>query len=431
MRVYLPDKNKTYLLAVSGGVDSMALLHYFYSLSYRIRVAHCNFQLRGIEADLDAKLVKQWCKERDIECFTKHFHTSVYAAENKLSIQVAARRLRYSFFKDIMDKHAIDYLLTAHHRDDNVETAFFYFLRGTSIQGLCGIPRKNDSIIRPFLQVTKKEIECYAHENQVPFREDGSNRKEDYTRNKFRLSIIPELKKVFPTLEENIANNIERLTEVNQIYKQQIEIYRKKLIEVRGKDFYIPLLKLKNISPLNTVLYELLKPFGFKSEQTLEFVQLMQGHTGSYIQNDEYRVIKNRNFFIVTRRNAAESEQILISKEMNLVQKETWSIAMKSMDILDFKLHKEMTYCSLDASKLVWPLILRKWKQGDYMYPFGMQKKKKIAKILIDAKMPLHEKENVWVVESDKKIVWLVGMKADNRFRITPQTKDVLELKLK
>ena len=279
--------------------------------------------------------------------------------------------------------------------------------------------------------MSKQDIETYAHEHNVPFRLDESNLKQEYTRNKLRLTIIPELKQMFPSFEQNMVHNIERLSEVNQLYMQQIELYRKKLVEPRGKDFYIPLLKLKYITPLHTVLYELIKPFGFSSDQVPEVIQLMHGHTGSYIQSKEYRIIKNRNFFIITSAVSTESEQILIQPETKEIQTSSFGLSIKSSPASDYMLKKESSICAVDASLFVWPLVLRKWKQGDYMYPFGMQKKKKIAKILIDAKMPLHEKENVWVLESGKRIVWLVGIKADNRFKITSPCKEVIELKVK
>lgn len=431
MKLDSPDLSKTYLIAVSGGVDSMVLAHCFKSLCCRFRIAHCNFQLRGIEADLDTKLVKKWCSENNIECDTRHFHTTAYAAEHKLSIQVAARQLRYTFFNEIMSNHQIDYLVTAHHRDDNIETVLFHFFRGTGISGLCGIPSGNHSIIRPLLHVSKQDIETYAYEHNVPFRLDESNLKQEYTRNKLRLAIIPELKQMFPSFEQNMVHNIERLSEVNELYMQQIELYKKKLLEPRGKDFYIPLLKLKYITPLQTVLYELIKPFGFSSDQVPEVIQLMHGHTGSYIQSKEYRIIKNRNFFIITSAVSTESEQILIQQETKEIQTNSFSLSIKSSLASDYVLKKESSICALDASLLVWPLVLRKWKQGDYMYPFGMQKKKKVSKILIDAKIPLHEKEQIWVLESDKKIVWVLGIKTDNRFRITSHTKEVVELHLK
>ena len=212
---------------------------------------------------------------------------------------------------------------------------------------------------------------------------------------------------------------------------QQIEIYRRKLLEQRGKDFYIPLLKLRHITPIQTILFELLKPYGFSSHQISEVIQLMHGHTGSYIQSATYRIIKNRNFFIITSLESTQSEQICIEKEMAEIDTKDFILSIKQYNASKFVLKKEKSICSIDASLLAWPLLLRKWKQGDYMYPFGMQKKKKIAKILIDEKVPVHEKENVWVLESDKRIVWLVGIKADNRFKISPQTKEVLELKLK
>lgn len=425
------ESNKSYLLAVSGGVDSMVMADLFRVANCTFSVVHCNFQLREEEAELDTLLVKEWCTKYEIPCFVKYFNTQDFAKQHNLSIQVAARRLRYAYFDDLVAHYHFDNVVTAHHCDDNVETILFHFFRGTGIQGLTGIPTARGYIIRPLLDISKQDLEEYAHKFNVPFRLDISNQKTDYTRNKIRLEVIPQLSSIFPNFKNNMQDNLVRFNEVNQLYKQKVDEIRKTLIEQRGKDYYIPLLKLKKIQPLKTVLFEMLIPFGFTAEQIPQVIDLMNRQTGSYIDSENCRLIRNRNFFIITSKSAPKSEIIVLESSAEEVSTADFELSIKYHTGNNFTFYKDSMHCAIDTSKLVWPLLLRKRRDGDYMYPFGMQKKKKISKILIDAKIPLHEKDKVWVLESDKKIIWVLGIKADNRFRVSENTKEVLEFKLR
>jgi tRNA(Ile)-lysidine synthase len=427
---YLSDQ-KSYLLAVSGGVDSMVLAHLFLQQKFTFSVAHCNFQLRGEESQRETELVQHWCEQHAITCHVKYMQTDAYATEHKLSIQLAARQLRYSFFDELKAIFKYDFIVTAHHRNDTIETVLFNFFRGTGLPGLTGIPAERNGIIRPLLQMSRQEIEEYALLHQVPFRVDSSNLKEDYTRNKMRLTIIPELQNMFPSFEENMIANINRFAEIRMVYEKQIAVYRKKLMEPRGKDFYLPILKLKHIQPLVTILYELVKPFGFSAHQIPEIIALMDRQTGGFIQSDTYRIIKNRNFLILTLLHTSKSDFILLESSTKTVSTSHFTLVLKKQTASKAELKLDTNSCCIDASLVSWPLLLRPWRQGDYLYPFGMEKKKKVAKVLIDAKIPLHEKENCWVIESNRKIVWVLGVKADNRFRITPKTKEVIYFNLK
>lgn len=431
MKIDNLNKSKKYLLTVSGGPDSMVMADMFLKQQINFIVAHCNFQLREIDADLDEELVKKWCAKNYIKCFVKKADTKQFMLDNSCSVQIAAREIRYQFFEDICQQENIEFIATAHHQDDNIETTLFHIFRGTGLQGLQGIPVENKKIIRPILHLSKKEILDYASNNNIEFRDDKSNFKEDYTRNKLRLNIIPQLEEMFPNFKGNIAQNIERMKETNEIYQFQIETYRKKLIEKRGADFYIPILKLKLTNPIQTILYELLKPFHFSFEQSLEVLKLIESQTGCLVENQTHKVIKNRNFFIVTEKSVNHSEILLIEKTNKAITTSDFEMKISTIQKEKFILNKNNSSCSIDANLLAFPLILRKWKQGDYLYPFGMTKKKKVSKVLIDAKIPLHEKEKIWVLESDKKIIWIVGLKTDNRFRITEKTKEVLVFEIK
>ncbi len=421
-------KEKTYLLAVSGGIDSMVMAELFLKHELKFSVAHCNFSLRGEESDGDEILVRIWCDKNKIPFFVKRFETALYAKQHSISIQESARALRYAFFNELLKIHNIDFIATAHHRDDNIETVFFHFLRGTGIKGLTGIPEMNQHIVRPLLHIPKKEIVAYATEYSIEFRNDSSNKKDKYTRNKLRNTILPLITETFPSLNENMAGNIARFNEVNEIYQYAIAIITKKIIEKRGKDFYIPILKLKNSSPIQTITYELIKPFQFNFEQSIALLKLMESQTGSYVQSKTHKIIKNRDFFIITELNNTESEMVLIDAKDTVISCADFDLNFKALSEENRDTAKESLIEMIDADVLQYPLLLRKWRQGDYLYPLGMTKKKKVARVLIDAKISLPEKEKIWVLESDKKIVWIIGIKLDNRFKLHANTKNMLQV---
>lgn len=415
------------LLAVSGGVDSVVLCELCHQAGYAFEIAHANFQLRGEESEADEQFVRSLGEKYNAYAHIKKFDTERCAAENKISIQVAARELRYDWFRELL-KHGFKYLLTAHHQDDNIETAAMNFFRGTGITGLRGMLHKNNSIVRPLLDFTKEEIMDFAKANNLQWREDSSNASDKYSRNYFRRHIIPLVKNIYPETEQNIAANIERLKETEMLYHEAVEHHKKLLQEIRGKEIHIPILKLKKTTPLATLIYEMINPYNFSSRQVPEVIALMDAEQSSYIQSATHRIIKNRNWLIIAANETEESEIILIEKEdkripfangvLHIERKEKTSIPANSM------------IACLDAKQIKFPLVLRKWKQGDYFYPLGMSKKKKIARFLIDQKASPTQKENTWVLESAKRICWVVGMRIDERFKITDNTKEVIRLSL-
>lgn len=424
------DKNKKYLLAVSGGVDSMAMLHFFYSHNFNIIVAHCNFQLRGDDSNADEMEVSNWCKRNSVLCITKKFDTAAIVQKEKKAIQEIARKLRYDFFNEVMKKYHCDYLLTAHHQDDQVETVLFRFIRGTGIKGLTGIPFCNHHIIRPMLHIRKDEILRYVLTHHIPYREDKSNAKTDYSRNKIRLEILPFLQKFFPAINNNIAHNAIRLQEANTIYEQQIAIYKKKLLTQIEHEWYIPIRKLQHQKPIHTICYELIAPFGFHFEQAQQLIDMIHSESGKYIENDNYRILKDKTFFIIASKNSLLATMVEINADEKEIATAHFTLTINTTSSLNYVIQNNENIAQLDLSKLEFPLMLRKWKQGDYMYPLGLNKKKKIAKILIDKKIPQAEKEKVWVLESNKKIVWLVGLCIDHRYRIQNNTKEIYKVLL-
>jgi tRNA(Ile)-lysidine synthase len=427
----LPVANGRLLLAVSGGIDSVVLVDLLAAAGFPFAIAHANFQLRGEESERDELFVRKLATDYQSEIFVQRFDTHGFAAEQKLSIQEAARELRYTWFAEIIarwkDEHINGYVLTAHHADDNIETMLMHFFRGTGIEGLAGMLawRKEQSLLRPLLPFRKQALVHYAKERNLAFVEDSSNASDKYTRNFFRNSLLPQIAEVFPKAEENLLHNIERFSEVTALYHEAAAVQLKKLLEPRGKEWHIPVLKWKKASPLSTISWELVKPFGFSAAQVPEIIKLLDADNGSYIASTSHRLIRNRNWMIISPLASGEAAHIIIEKEDTLVQYEQGGLQLKSING-PVQPGQETAEAFLDTKDIRFPLILRRWKQGDYFYPLGMAKKKKISRFLIDLKLSLTAKEKVWVLESDQRIIWVIGYRIDNRFRITDKTVSVL-----
>ncbi len=432
------------LLAVSGGVDSVVLCELCKQAGYTFIIAHCNFQLRGPESERDESFVKQLGKKYEVEVLVKKFKTEKYAAENKLSIQVAARELRYKWFDELVLKNKSDlnanvpnekqetanWLLTAHHANDNIETLLMNFFKGTGVNGLRGILPKQEKIIRPLLFAKKEMLTGFAASNKLSFVEDSSNNSVKYTRNYFRNQLIPDLQKVFPQVEDNLMGNIERFREIEQLYDQSVQQVKQKLLEPKGNEIHIPVLKLLKTKPLNTLVYEIIKDYGFSANQTEAVIALLKSETGKYIQSVSYRVFKNRNWLIISPNENPLSQHILIEEGEKNVQYAIGNLQIIMLSVANFQLPIANSIAMLDANEILFPLLLRKWKIGDYFYPLGMKKKKKLSRFFIDQKLSLTQKEKTWVMEMDKKIIWVVGLRIDDRFKITAGTKNILQITL-
>ncbi len=422
------------LLAVSGGVDSVVLCELCKQAGYDFLIAHCNFQLRGAESNRDEKFVRSLAEKYQVEVFVKKFDTEKYAEENKLSIQVAARELRYTWFNEVIltnSKFQIpDYILTAHHANDNMETLLMNFFKGTGIKGLHGILPRQKNIIHPLLFAKKEELLAFATEHKLEFVEDSSNASDKYTRNYFRNELIPGLQKVFPQVEENLLNNIERFNEIEILYRRSVDQIKKKLLEPRGNEIHIPVLKLLKAEPLNTIVYEIIKDFGFTAHQTEEVIGLLKSESGKFIESSTHRVIKNRNWIIISPNLSTETWHIQIEEGVNAIRFAEGKIDIENRSAENFKLNASTLIAQLDAAQIEFPLLLRKWKKGDYFYPLGMNKKKKLSRFFGDQKLSLTQKEKTWVVEMNKKIIWVVGLRIDDRFKITDKTKKLLQFTL-
>lgn len=419
------------LLAVSGGVDSVVLCELCSMAGYSFLIAHCNFQLRGEESERDEQFVRSLGEKYNVDVLVRQFDTGEYAEKNKVSVQVAARELRYQWFKELIkeDKKA-GYLLTAHHADDNIETAMMNFFRGTGLHGLTGMPELADYIRRPLLGFPKKTVLEFARQHQLEYVEDSSNMSSRYTRNLFRNEIIPLIEKVYPEVKTNLQHNIARFKEIEQLYKLATGEMIKKLSRKKGNEIHIPIKQLLAYNN-KAIIFEIISAYGFSEKQVAEVIKLAESESGKYIQSptSSYRIIKHRHWFIISSVQDTGAETIVINETEAGIRFVDGNLDIHTLPIGKFNLKSDAALACLDKSTIQFPLLLRKWKQGDYFYPLGMKKKKKLSRFFIDQKLSKTVREKQWVVEMNKKIIWVVGMRIDERFKVNDRTKEVLELK--
>ena len=442
------------LLAVSGGVDSVVLCELCSQAGFDFLIAHCNFQLRGQESERDENFVKSLGTKYAVEVLVKKFDTEKNALESKKGIQEAARDLRYEWFAELIgnsppDSHreaigksvrgsrlttddsrlTTQYLLTAHHADDNIETVLMNFCRGTGLQGLNGIPNKTGHIRRPLLDFWKDELVEFAKQTKLDFVEDSSNQSIKYSRNLFRNEIIPLLSKVYPGVKSNLHDNIHRFRGVTTLYTALIGDLKKKLCKTKNNEIHIPIKQL--MSYKNTALiFEVISGYGFTEKQVDEVIKLSESESGKFIQspNADYRIIKFRHWFIISPGKAGESKTIVIEEGVKNVQCSMFKVQFSMVDRCTLPVGNN-TAC-LDAKEIQYPLILRKWKDGDYFYPLGTRKKKKLSRFFIDQQLSKTQREKAWVLETNKKIIWVVGLRIDDRFKISDKTKRILKISL-
>lgn len=442
------------LLAVSGGVDSVVLCELCKQAGYPFVIAHCNFGLRGEESIRDEQFVRSLGNQYGVQVLVKRFDTHAYAAAHKLSVQEAARELRYGWFKEVLEgsREAVSlkseagslrlegsahhspftthYLATAHHADDNIETMLMHFFRGTGVHGLRGMLPKQDVVVRPLLFARKSELLQFAEQYQLTWVEDSSNATDKYSRNYFRHQVIPMLQQVYPAVENNLLDNLQRFADTEVLYQQAVQRHLKKLLTIKGNEVHIPVLKLRNITPLQAVVYEVIHQYGFTAAQVKEVINLLDSETGKYVQSATHRIIRNRNWLIIALQRYADAATILVEQGEGEITFANGKLVLRTMDRKKETLPGDKTIGCFDANAIRFPLILRRWKQGDYFYPLGMPKKKKVARFLVDQKLSMTDKENVWVLEMDKKIIWIVGMRIDNRFKVTDATCTLLQINL-
>ena len=424
------------LLTVSGGIDSIVMCDLFNKAGLNFAIAHCNFQLRGKESDEDELFVKQLAEKYNVRFFCNRFDTSSYADKKGISIQMAARELRYEWFEEIRKKEKLSYIATAHHQDDSIETFFINLIRGTSISGLHGILPKQGRIIRPLLFTKKEEIEKYAKINKLQHREDSSNASDKYVRNKIRHDIVPILKQLNPDLENTMNETLQRLRDVELIYKNEIENKRSVIVKEEKNCSVISIKQLKKLQPLATYLYEFLKPYNFNASTVETIIDGLDGESGKQFFSATHRVIKDRDYLLVE----SLKSKVQSLKDSNSIfqidnDQEEFSVdglKLKISTILNpkSKILNPNSSAAIDLDKLKFPLEIRKWQKGDVFYPLGMKGKKKLSDFFIAKKLSISQKENTWLLTSAGKIVWIIGLRIDDRFKITDKTKKIYFVEL-
>ena len=421
------SKKQKILLAVSGGVDSAVLCELFHRAGFRFGIAHCNFNLRGKESDGDETFVKKLAIKYKVAFHSEKFETKKFSKQNSISIQMAARELRYSFFESVRKKSDYDYIATAHHKSDVMETMLLNLARGTGVSGLHGILPKREKIIRPMLFATREEIEKFAAGNHILFREDSSNRAEKYQRNLVRKKIIPVLKKINPDAENSFYQSALKIRDAEKLLFDFINKFKRKNVSVRKDTTHISISAITSLGGGETVLFELLRPFGFSPDVVVLIFESSKSIPGKQFLSSSHRLIRDRKNFIITPlpENHSPSLQRVtqVPAEINFYES-AFSFSVRSAE--RFAIPRSSAVCCLDLDKLKFPLVIRSWQQGDSFVPLGMKHKRKVSDFLIDKKIPLHEKEKVKVVESNGQIICLTGLRINDRFRVTDKTKKIL-----
>lgn len=419
------------LLGVSGGIDSVVMADLIYHAGFKFAIAHCNFRLRGKEADEDEKFVRKLAARYGVEYYLKRFTTNEYARENRLSIQMAARDLRYEWFAEILDQEEYDYIATAHHLDDQIETFFINLMRGTGITGMHGILPKSGRVVRPLLFATREDIEGYLVREYLDFREDKSNRSLVYLRNKIRHNLIPILEEMSSDYRKIFSRNFGHIREVERVYKNTIgNISNRLIVEDQNGNAHISIDSLINLNPLNTILYELLSPFRFTRDAVDNIILSLDDIPGKQFISSSHKLVKDRDYLVITSIEDQSIDEIVIENNCQLLNHPVFLRFSAEPCDEDFEIPSMPEMACFDLEKLKFPLRLRRWKRGDYFYPFGMKGKKKISDYFTDNKFSVIEKENTWLLISGHETAWIIGHRIDDRFRITPETRHVYRVEL-
>lgn len=419
------------ILAVSGGLDSTVMAELFHQAKLTFGIAHCNFRLRENESDADEDFVKQLAEKYQVPFHHKTFETTTFAEESKISIQMAARRLRYEWFEELIKTEKYNSYSTAHHLDDQIETFFINILRGTGIAGLHGILPKQGNLIHPMLFCYRSEILEFAKGHNLNFREDSSNKKKSYTRNKIRHDLLKMIEEINPSYRNIINENINRVQQAEIIYNKKIKEEGSKVINQSDGIIKIEIEKLALLSPLKTYLYEILKPYNFNFSDVKDITTSLHGIAGKQFYSKSHRLIKDRNFLLIEELpTSTMKDELCISGIDTLINNPVHLKINKFEKRNDFIIPSSSEFACLDFEKLEFPLILRKWKKGDYFYPLGMKNKKLISDFFIDNKFSIFQKEQTFLLTSGNDIVWIIGHRIDNRYKISSKTKIIYQVVL-
>jgi len=417
------------ILAVSGGIDSVVMAHLFQMSGYNCAIAHCNFQLRGSDSDADEAFVSSLASFLEMPMFVKRFNVEERMKEKGISVQMAARELRYDWFEELIKENSYEYLATAHNKNDSVETFFLNLSRGTGIRGLTGIPAKKGHIMRPLLFASRKEILAFSYQHSIEFREDASNLETKYRRNKIRHDVIPVMEQVNPGFIETMWDNMSRLGEIQDIFLHAVEQTRKGLFLNEMGRIGIEIEQLKLLSPLSTWLYELFSPYGFTRSQCEGIEKIMDAEPGRRSISTTHQLFKDRDKLILVELGQSAFERYYLdSPEKHSSLPFPMDIEVLERSELE-KIPDDQNIACLDCDEILFPLTIRHWQHGDYFFPLGMDQSKKLSDFFVDNKIPVPEKQQTWIMASGKKIVWIMGHRIDHRFRITEKTTRILILR--
>ncbi len=413
------NKDDKLILAISGGADSVCLMFVLLELGYSFDLAHCNFLLRGSESDYDEKFINELSKKHNIRSYIKSFNTKEYAINNNISIQMAARELRYKWFAQMIQDKKAKYILTAHNQNDLTETFLLNLIRGSGILGMKSIPSKNRNIVRPLLNIDRKKILNYLHKNKQIYREDSSNMSMKYLRNKIRHKLLPLLEEINPSIRSTLVKEINIFKNASYVLDNHIKDVCNKILIAKEGYYSIDILTLKKLSPLNIYFFEILKPFGFNNLDSI--IAALDSQPGKIFFSKQYKMVIDRQEILIYNIKKESNLEVLIYKDtqtLDFPNKLRFSITMNNNHI-----NKSERIAQLDYEKLKFPLLLRKWRNGDKFKPLGMYKYKKLSDFFIDNKISRFKKDNQWVLCSDNDVIWVLGYRIDNRYKVESQTK--------
>jgi tRNA(Ile)-lysidine synthase len=418
------------LTGVSGGIDSVVLLDLLDKSGYSIGLAHCNFSLRAKESDADEVFIQSLARKYDKPLYKISFNTKAYAKEKGISVEMAARELRYSWFEEIRSKYHYNWITVGHHRDDQLETFFLNLARGTGLTGLTGIKPVNGKIVRPLLFASRKEIRNYCSDNLLEYREDASNENIDIHRNKIRHQVIPLMEELNPAFRDSLIKTMGNLHDINKIKAAEIENAWERIAIRKGSDYYLSIAELNLLDPIATYLYEFLRPFHFNSEVVNDIVYSVGNLPGKQFLSHTHRLVRDRESLILTslkRDNQKVHYVDATCSELSSPVKMKVSIIERKYK---FQIPDSTRIGCIDIDKVQFPLIIRRWKRGDFFKPLGMSGIKKLSDFFVDQKMSIPEKENTWILANGEQVVWIIGRRLDDRYKITSATKNILKLEL-
>ena len=416
---------KPVVVGISGGADSVALLHILVSLGYKCIAAHCNFNLRGDESFRDEQFTIDFTKRLQVPLCKISFETNKYAQDNRLSVEMAARELRYRWFEELLNTYDADAVAVAHHRDDSVETLLINLTRGSGLTGLTGIKPKNGNVVRPLLCVSREDIYAYIENNGLEYVTDSSNSSDIYTRNFIRLKVIPLLEEINPSVKASLARTANHLYDASLIYNHSIEEARRVIIQSNR----LSISALLSFPAPATILYEMLKPYGFSRTVCESIFTVLEKDSGKIFYSSTHRLLKDRSDLLIDVLSGEDNRAYLINLEDDNVD---LPVELKPEIVVikeDYQIEKDRKFAYFDFDKLSFPLVLRHWQEGDWFVPFGMKGKKKVSDYFSDKKFSLFDKEKTWLLCSGQDVIWIVGERTDNRYRIEKTTKRVLKLK--